>query len=500
MDLAQLYLVLLAAAVTLLASIIAVYSANRIGLPALLAFLALGVTLGEDGLGIDFDDAQLAQDLGVIGLALILIDGGLTTRWSDIRSVVAPATVLASVGVAASALVTAVGAHLLLDFDWHSALLLGAIISSTDAAAVFSVLRHLPLPRRVSGLLEAESGFNDAPTVIAVVMLSSSAHQVDSPARLMFDLIFELAAGAAIGLAVGWLGRVALRRIALPVSGLYPLATVGLGIVAFAAAGSLHASGFLAAYLASVVLGNTALPHRAATRSFAEGAAWLSQIGLFIMLGLLVDPSELPTALLSAALMGVVMLFVARPVSVAVSLTPFRVPWREQALLSWAGLRGAVPIVLATIPVVAGYPHSRIILNIVFVLVVAFTLVQGPSLPLVASRLRLARPGQARDVAIEAAPLDVLGASLLTVTVPPRSRLAGLHVDELRLPERSVINSVVRDGDLFVPSGSDRLRVGDELMIVTMSGARDATETRLRALGRKGRLARWLGEDGREET
>lgn len=499
MDLAHLYIALLAGGLTLLASIVAVRSASRIGLPALLAFLTLGLLLGEDAVGINFDNTQLAQNLGLVALALILIDGGLTTRWSDIRSVIVPAGILATVGVGLSTLLVAAGAHLLLGFTWNTSLLLGAIISSTDAAAVFSVLRNLGLPRRVSGLLEAESGFNDAPTVILVVVLSASTHAAIGPLNLLVTLVYELAVGGLVGVVIGRLGAWAARRVALPVSGLYPLTTVGLGIVSFAAAGAIHTSGFLAAYLSAMILGNSALPHRAATRSFAEGAAWLAQIGMFVMLGLLVDPSELGEALIPALVIGTVLLLLARPVSVTLSLLPFGIPWRERALISWAGLRGAVPIVLATIPVVTGYPDSRKLLNVVFVLVVAFTIVQGPVLPLVAKRLRLAQSGQVRDAEIEAAPLDILNASLITVTIPPKSRLHGLHLYELRLPKRSVINSVVRDGQLFVPDERDRLKIGDELMIITMAGAREDTEARLRALGRRGKLARWFGEDGRED-
>ncbi|EUA88514.1 sodium/hydrogen exchanger family protein [Mycobacterium ulcerans str. Harvey] len=200
------------------------------------------------------------------------------------------------------------------------------------------------------------------------------------PAAALEALVFELLVGAAIGLAIGYLGAFTLRRIALPASGLYPIATFGLGLVAFAAAGESHASGFIAAYLAAVVLANTGLPHRAATRSFAEGVGWLAQIGLFVLLGLLVEPIEVIHNLIAAIVVGLLLLLVARPLSVVLSLSGFRIPWRDQVFLSWAGLRGAVPIVLATFPIVAGVPDSYRLLNIVFMLVVVFTLVQGPSL------------------------------------------------------------------------------------------------------------------------
>ncbi|CAL9379298.1 potassium/proton antiporter [Streptomyces sp. enrichment culture] len=498
MTLPELYVTLLIAGTVLLASIAAARTAHRVGLPSLLLFLAVGIVAGEDGLGLRFDDAQLAQALGTAALALILVEGGLTTQWGDVRRLVAPAGVLATVGVFLSVLVTAAGAHWLLGLDWNVALLLGAIVSSTDSAAVFSVLRALPLPRRLTGLVEAESGFNDAPTIILVLVFSTTS---DAPAigALFGNLLFQLAAGGLLGVLTGLLGAVALRHIALPATGLYPLATVGFGIIAFAAAGAVGASGIIAAYLSGLVLGNSQLPHRAATRSFAEGTGWLAQIGLFVMLGLLVDPSELPGAILPALVVGLVLLLAARPVSVLLCLLPFRIPLRQQAFISWAGLRGAVPIVLTTFPVVEDVPHAREILNIVFVLVALFTLLQGPTLPAVARRLGLVRTDALREIQVEAAPLDVLDADLLTVSIPEGSRLHGVAVFELRLPSPTVVTLIVRDGATLVPDRGTVLRAGDELLLIATPETREDTERRLRAIGRRGKLARWLGEHGAPE-
>jgi len=498
MTLQQLYLVLLAGGLVLLASIVATRATSRVGLPSLLLFLGIGVLVGEDGLGLHFENYLLADHLGTVALAVILIEGGLTTRFSDIRKVLAPAGMLATIGVGVSMLVTAAGAHLLLGMDWQLALLLGAIVSSTDAAAVFSVLRVVPLPRRVAGLLEAESGFNDAPAVIFVLMFSATPLEL-SPINALGGVIYQLTAGALIGFGCGVLGSIALRHIALPASGLYPLATFGLGMVAFAAAGSANASGFLAAYLASVVLANTGLPHRSATRSFAEGLAWLAQIGLFVLLGLLVDPSDLGQDLIAAIVVGLVLLLVARPASVVIGLAGFRVPLREQVFLSWAGLRGAVPIVLATFPIVEGVPDSIRLLNIVFILVVVFTLIQGPSLKPLAHWLGLIPREATREIQVEAAPLDVLEAELLTMTVHPPSRLHGVTVLELRLPEPTVITLIIRDGTTFVPQPDTRLAAGDELLIVTTPKTRAAAERRLRAVSRRGKLAYWFGEYGEAE-
>jgi cell volume regulation protein A len=495
MTLQQLYVMLLAGGLVLLASIVATRVATIVGLPSLLLFLGVGVLLGEDAIGLQFDDAQLAQALGTVALGVILVEGGLTTRFSDIRHVIAPAGVLATVGVAVSTGITAVGAHLLLGLDWQLSLLLGAIVSSTDAAAVFSVLRVVPLPRRIVGLLEAESGFNDAPALILVLLFSSVPLNL-SPGAVATTLVYELGVGIAIGLGCGFLGAVALRRIALPASGLYPLATFGLGMVAFAAAGALHASGFIAAYLAGLVLANSGLPHRSAIRSFAEGAGWLAQIGLFVLLGLLVSPDELPRDLVPALVVGLILLLVGRPVSVMASLFHFRVPWRDQAFVSWAGLRGAVPIVLATYPIVEMVPGSERLLNIVFILVVVFTLLQGPGLRTVAGRLGLISPDATREIMVESAPLDVLEAELLTMTVSPGSSLRNVTVLELRLPDPSVITLIIREARPFVPQPETRIQIGDELLIVTTSKTREAAERRLRAVSRRGRLAHWFGEYG----
>lgn len=495
MSLHQLYVVLLAGSLVVLISIVGTRVATHVGLPSLLLFLGLGLLLGEDVIGIRFDDAQLAENLGTAALAVILVEGGLATAWPDIRAAVAPAAVLATAGVAASTMLTAVGAHYLVGLGWQQALLIGAIVSSTDAAAVFSTLRVLPLPRRVAGLLEAESGFNDAPSVILVLLFSTTPFHVEV-GHLVGTLVYELAVGAAIGLACGWLGAIALPRLALPASGLYPLATFGLGIIGFAAAGAVHASGFLAAYLAGLVLANAGLPHRAAIKSFAEGLGWLAQIGLFVLLGLLVTPSELPDQVLPALVIGLVLLLVARPASVAISLLAFRVPMRQEGFLSWAGLRGAVPIVLATFPIVHGVPESHRLLNIVFVLVVIFTLVQAPSLAALARRLGLVPRDVTQEILVESAPLDVLDAELLTTTIAPGSHLHSVSIIELRLPDPAVVTLIIRDGRTFVPTEDTQLRVGDELLIVTTRSCRESTERRLRAVSRRGPLAGWFNEHG----
>ncbi|GGY93868.1 potassium/proton antiporter [Streptomyces poonensis] len=484
---------LLICAVVLLVAVAAVRISSRSGLPSLLVYLGIGIAMGQDGIGdIHFDSAELTQVIGYAALVVILAEGGLGTKWHEIRPALPAASSLALVGVAVSVGVTAAGAHYLIGLEWRQSLIIGAVVSSTDAAAVFSVLRKIPLPARVKGVLEAESGFNDAPVVILVVSFSTTGH-VEHWYVLLAEIAMELAIGAAIGLAVGWLGAFGLRHVALPASGLYPIAVMAIAVTAYAAGALAHGSGFLAVYLASMVLGNSRLPHWPATRGFAEGLGWLAQIGMFVLLGLLVTPHEMGDDILPAIVIGLVLTMVARPLSIVIGLLPFRVPWQEQALLSWAGLRGAVPIILATIPMVNGVESSHRIFNIVFVLVVVYTLVQGPTLPWLARKLRLGEGSEAADLGIESAPLERLRGHLLSVPIPDGSRMHGVEVNELRLPTGAAVTLVVRDGTSFVPLPTTVLRRGDELLVVTTDPVRDAAERRLRAVGRGGKLAGWLG-------
>ena len=487
---------MLAGAALVIAAIVAVRLSYRIGLPSLLAYLGIGLALGESGLGIRFDDAELAQTLGLAALVVILTEGGLTTNWKHVRPGVPVALSLATVGTAVSILLVAITAHWLLGFDWQLAFLLGAVLAPTDSAAVFSVLRRLPLPPRLTGTLEAESGFNDAPVVIVVMMLSSAHHHLPSAWAVLGILVYELVVGTAVGLLIGPLGAYTLRRVALPASGLYPLAVLSLALGSYGAATVLHASGFLACYVCALVLGNARLPHRPATRGFAEGVAWLAQIGLFVMLGLLASPSELPGEVVPALVVGFVLVLLARPLAVLLSSLGFPVSAREKAFMSWAGLRGAVPIVLATVPMTHDVPGANKLFALVFVIVVMFTLLQGPTLPRFARLCRVTSDDMAVDLEVEAAPLEELKADLLEVRVPPDSQLDGVEIFELRLPAGASITLIVRESRSFVPGPTTEIRAGDVLLVVTTAVARDAAERRLRAVSRRGKLAGWFGETG----
>lgn len=483
---------LVGSAVTLLA-VLAVRLSSRAGLPSLLIYLLMGVALGESGAGIGFEDAELAHALGFAALVLILAEGGLTTSWSEIRPAMRLGVSLATIGVAVSVLVVALAAHFLLGLPWQLSVLLGAVTSATDAAAVFSVLRVVPLPKRLTGSLEAESGLNDAPTVVLVVLVSSGQAADQGVLLMVAIILLELAGGVLIGLAVGFGGAWVMRRAALPSSGLYPIAVLCLTILAYAAGAAVHASGFAAVYVAALVLGNSELPHRGATRSFSEGIAWLAQIGLFVMLGLLLSPGRISLETVGLALTaGLVLTFVARPLSVLASAVVQPMPWRELAFISWAGLRGAVPIVFTTIPLADGVEDAEQLFDIVFVMVVVYTLLTGPTLPWVARVLKVARRSEPRDLELEAAPLERVAADLLQVTISPRSQMHGVEVGELRLPPGASVSLVIRDGETTVPERRTVLRHGDELLVVTPRKQRPRTEERLRQVSRGGRLAQWV--------
>jgi potassium/hydrogen antiporter len=497
LSLAELYAALIVGTLVVLAAVVAARFSARVGLPTLLLYLGIGLVLGEAGLGLQFEDADLTMIFGSIALAVILAEGGLTTPWRTTRPVVGSAALLATLGVGISVAVTASVAYLLLDVDLRTALLMGAAVSSTDAAAVFSVLRRLPvpIPQGLRARLEAESGFNDPPVIILVTLVASDAWTDADGVEIATTLLEQFAIGAVMGLGVAWVGAALLSRVALPASGLYPLATLAIALLAFAVAGLLGGSGFLAVYLAGLWLGNARLPHRGVTLGFAEGMAWLAEIGLFVLLGLLASPARLPEAFLPALVVGTGLLLLARPLSVIACATPFRIPWREQAFMSWAGLRGAVPIVLATIPLSQGLPDATRIFDVVFLLVVVFTLLQAPLLPWLARRLGVTRPLDPREVHIESSPLEDIGGALLQFTVPPGSRLTNVTVDELRLPPGAAVTLILRDGATMVPESTTTFAAGDHLLVVSTVEVQQATRRRLHQVSQSGRLAGWLDDD-----
>ena len=367
--------VILAAGALLAAGLGASLLAGRLRVPALVLFLGVGMALGSDAVGlISFSDYELARFLGTTALAMILFEGGLAAGWRVIRPVLAPALSLALVGTLVTAIVTGLAAAWLLDLSTLEGLLLGSILSATDGAAIFAVLRGSTLRRRLAHVLEGEAGFNDPVAVLLVVgfieWIQTDGYGVPDMALLFVE---EMAIGAAVGLICGRLAVWALRRVELASAGLYPVLTLGVAALAFGGAATGHGSGFLAVYIAGLTIGDAQFPAKRTIVAFHEGIAWLSQVGMFLMLGLLVFPGRLDSVALEGTAIALVLVFVARPIATVIALTPLRFSMREQAALGWAGLRGAVPVVLATFPIIEGVTGSLEVFDIVFFVVIVST-------------------------------------------------------------------------------------------------------------------------------
>ena len=393
-------LLLLVVGAILAASVVLAFGAVQTGLPVLVAFLGLGMLLGSDGPGgIAFDDARLAREAGTVGLSLILYEGGLQTSWRRLREVVVPATLLSTVGVFVSALVTGLAAHALFDLSWLESILLGAVVSSTDAAAVFATLRSTKIHRRVARTLEAESGGNDPMAIALTVGLIAWIERPHSYgfANLAGLVARQIGIGLLVGLALGALATLVFVRIPSSISAFVPVASIAAVAIAFGAADELGGSGFLAVYFVGLAVGGTPSRYRRELAAFHEGAAFVAQVALFIVLGLLVFPRQLPHVALPALALSVLLILVARPAAVWVSTVASDFTQRERLLIGWAGLRGAVPIVLATFVLSSGVPHKATIFNAVFFTVLVSTTIQGTTLDRVATRLGLISSRPAED-------------------------------------------------------------------------------------------------------
>ncbi|HJZ86592.1 MAG TPA: potassium/proton antiporter [Polyangia bacterium] len=442
--------------------------AGRVGLPLSLLFLLVGMLAGSEGLGgIAFENYPLTFRLGTAALVLILFDGGFSTNLREVRGAVAPALVLATAGVLVTAGVTALGAYLL-GLPWRSALLFGTVVSATDAAAVFSVLRGGRQPqKRVASLLELESGLNDPMAVILTITLIQiqQGGSVSVP-RVIVSMFIEMAVGGAAGIALGRGGRWLLARAKLPTRGLYPVLTLALALLGFGMPTLAHGSGFLAVYLTGLVLGNGRVPDRAGVARVHDSIAWLSQIGMFLLLGLLVYPSRLlavaPTAIGVALVLGLL----ARPLAVMACLAPFRYARRELLYIGWVGLRGAMPIILATFPVLARVPGSELLFNLVFFVVVVNSLVPGLTVRWVTGRLGLeSNEPPAPHALLEITSTESLHGEVCSFYIEPASAASGAAIVDLPFPEGTAVMLVIRGQDLIAPRGPTVLVPGDHVYV-----------------------------------
>ena len=442
-------------------------------MPLTLVFLLVGILAGSEGIGrIAFENYHLTYRLGIAALVVILFDGGLQTPMRGVRLVAAPALVLATVGVVGTAGITAAAAHFL-GFSWSDALLVGAIVSSTDAAAVFSVLSSsgTQLRRRIGLTLEVESGFNDPMAVILTTALTANAVRAGGLSALDVakEVVIELAIGAVLGYAIGRVGRFAIGRLRLPAGGLYPAFTIGLACLAYGLPTLLHGSGFLAVYVAGLAVGNGPLAHGTNLRRVHDAMGWLAQIGMFLMLGLLVFPTRLVDVAPVGLAIGLTIALIARPVVVALCLAPFRYSWRELLYVGFVGLRGAVPIVLATIPVMAQVAGGRQLFDVVFFVTVVGAIIPGATVPYITRLLGLEAKGPPRPkttIEIDAQTASASGVELHSYYVQPGLAVTGECLRDIPFPEGASVTVVEREGELIPPSADLELHPGDHVFVL----------------------------------
>lgn len=450
---------------------------SRMGLPVLVLFLGVGLLAGSEGVGgIAFDNYVVAHGVGTIALAIILFDGGLRTSVSSLKEALWPAVVLATVGVLLTSLITGLAATWILDVSLLEGMLLGSIIGSTDAAAVFSILRSkgVNVARRIASTLEVESASNDPMAIFLTVgFLEVLMGRMELGPDILWFLVRQMAIGAAAGLVVGRAAVYLLNRIHLEAAGLYPLLAAAAGFLSYGIAVALGGSGFLAIYIAGILIGNFRVVFQRGILLFHDGAAWLAQIVMFVLLGLLAFPSRLVEVAGPGLLISAALIFVARPVTVFGLLLPFRFNLRELTFISWVGLKGAVPIVLATYPLIFGLPSGGLLFDAVFFVVLVSAISQGWTLPPFARALGLEEPPRPEPpVALEITSLRDVEADIVEYIIQPESRGAGRAIRELALPDGVVVAMISRGSRIIPPRGSTRVLPGDIVFVVVREGAR----------------------------
>jgi len=465
-------LVLLIAAVLVLLSVAASKASALLGVPAFVLFIGIGIAVSELPLGLSsLNDPWVAQLLGVLALVLILFSGGLDTRWDDIRPVVWSGLSLSTLGVAATAALVGLFAHAALDFTLAEGLLLGAIVASTDAAAVFAAMRssRINLKGRLEPLLEMESGSNDPMAVFLTIAMIGVVLERPNASGSGLALFFVQQMG--LGAAVGWLmGRAMVwivNRARLGYEGLYPVLTIALMLFTYGLTTILGGNGFLAVYLAGLLMGQAEFIHRRSLKRFHDGLAWLGQVIMFLTLGLLVRPPELLAVADTALITAAFLILVARPLSVMLALLFSGFNLRQRLLVAWVGLRGAAPIILATFPLLQGVPRAGLFFNLVFFVTLSSVVIQGPLIVPIARRLGLLEPARPRPRSpLELEPTTAVRSDLVEVVVPPDSPVTGLRVMDLRMPEDALVVLIGRGEEFIVPGGSTPIEANDTLLVL----------------------------------
>ncbi|WP_079709248.1 potassium/proton antiporter [Paraliobacillus ryukyuensis] len=471
-EITQTHYVVLFIAILFISGVITTKFSARLGVPALVLFIGIGMLIGSDALGIVyFNNAWMAQIIGVFALIIILFEGGLQTDWPTLRPIIKPALSLATLGVFITTLLVAVAAKYILAIDWELALLFGAIVGSTDAAAVFAVLKDQPIQKRIGATLEAESGSNDP---MAVFLTVSMIEWITNPATnallLVLTFFLQMGLGLLLGYLFGKLTVAALNRINLDSSGLYPLFAIAFALLTYGITASLNGSGLLAVYILAIIIGNADIAYRYSVFRFSEGFAWMMQILMFVILGLLVFPSDLFTweIILQGLAVSVVLIAIARPVAVFISTFKMNFKAKELLFLSWAGLKGAVPIVLATFPLLADVTGSQQIFNVVFFVVLTSCLIQGTTIPVLAKKLALFGPKKTPPMhTLELISLGKANAEMVEYQIDSDHGVIGKTLNDIPFPDDTLVNGIIRDGQLITPSGDTYIHSGDLLYILT---------------------------------
>jgi potassium/hydrogen antiporter len=445
---------------------------TKLGVPSLILFILVGMVMGSDVLGIIyFDNAALTQMIGVIALVIILFEGGLQTNWNDVRPVIVPSLSLATVGVLLTSGIVAVAAKMILGLDWLESVLFGAIVGSTDAAAVFAVLKGHNISPKLGSTLEAESGSNDPMAVfLTVAMIELITIPDTSIITLVGDFFLQMGVGLVLGFIFGKIAVKSLNTINLDSSGLYPVFATAFALLTYGLTAFFNGSGLLAVYIAAIMIGNAEIAYRHSIFRFSEGFAWMMQILMFVILGLLVFPSDLfkPAILIQGILISLILMLVARPVAVYLSTVNMKYTQKERIFLSWAGLKGAVPIVLATFPLLAGVEGSHQIFNVVFFVVLTSALIQGSTIPYLADKLGLNGPKKTTPMqSLELISLGKADAEMIEYEMESDSAIVGKTLTDIPFPEGSLVNAIIRKGKLIAPTGNTVIMAGDFLYILS---------------------------------
>ncbi|WMS96234.1 potassium/proton antiporter (plasmid) [Pseudoalteromonas sp. HL-AS2] len=470
--------IILLAAVLILLGIVSSKLSARLGLPVLVMFLMVGMLAGEDGPGgIFFDNAAAAHSLGTLALAMILFDGGLQTPLKAIKKVWKPASVLATLGVLITSAVTGVAAAYMLDIPLLQGLLFGAIVGSTDAAAVFALLRNagIHLNTKLKATLEIESASNDPMAIFLTVgLLEVLVNDMELGTGLLLMFVSQMGLGALVGLAVGWISVKLINKIQLVATGLYPVLVAACGLLSFGITANIGGSGFLAVFITGVVIGNSRFVFQRSTFLFHDGLAWLGQITMFVVLGLLINPTSLLDVWFEGLIIALVLIFIARPLAVIPVLALFGFKAREITLVSWVGLRGSVPIILAIFPLMFGLPGAELIFNVVFFVVLISATLQGSTLALMARKLKLTLPPPVTPAAtLEITALGDVDADIVEYTIGKMSRAVGRRLSQLALPDSTVMAMISRNNNIIAPRGSTLLQADDQLFMVLKPHTRE---------------------------